>query len=158
MRLHDLKPRPGAKHRRKRLGQGESSGHGKTSGRGGKGQTARSGSSIRIGFEGGQMPLIRRLPKRGFNNARHTTRYVAVNLEALNRFDEGARVGVESLKRAGLANGRWHGIKILGDGELTKKLQVSAHAFSASARAKIEAKGGACEVIGSKPAAAVKPG
>ena len=158
MRLHDLKPRPGAKHRRKRLGQGESSGHGKTSGRGGKGQTARSGSSVRIGFEGGQMPLIRRLPKRGFNNARHTTRYVAVNLETLNRFDEGARVDVESLKRAGLANGRWHGIKILGDGELTKKLQVSAHAFSASARAKIEAKGGACEVIGSKPAAAVKPG
>jgi len=158
MRLHDLKPRPGAKHRRKRLGQGESSGHGKTSGRGGKGQTARSGSSVRIGFEGGQMPLIRRLPKRGFNNARHTTRYVAVNLEALNRFDEGARVDVESLKRAGLANGRWHGIKILGDGELTKKLQVSAHAFSASARAKIEAKGGACEVVGSKPAAAVKPG
>ncbi len=158
MRLHDLKPRPGAKHRRKRLGQGESSGHGKTSGRGGKGQTARSGSSVRIGFEGGQMPLIRRLPKRGFNNARHTTRYAAVNLEALNRFDEGARVDVESLKRAGLANGRWHGIKILGDGELTKKLQVSAHAFSASARAKIEAKGGACEVIGSKPGAAVKPG
>ena len=158
MRLHDLKPRPGAKHRRKRLGQGESSGHGKTSGRGGKGQTARSGSSMRIGFEGGQMPLIRRLPKRGFNNARHTTRYVAVNLETLNRFDEGARVDVESLKRAGLANGRWHGIKILGDGELTKKLRVSAHAFSASARAKIEAKGGACEVIGSTPAAAVKPG
>jgi len=158
MRLHDLRPRPGAKHRRKRLGQGESSGHGKTSGRGGKGQTARSGSSIRIGFEGGQMPLIRRLPKRGFNNARHTTRYVAVNLAALNRFDEGARVDVESLKQAGLANGRWHGIKILGDGELTKKLQVSAHAFSGSARAKIEAKGGACEVIGSKPGAAVKPG
>ena len=157
MRLHDLRPRPGAKHRRKRLGQGESSGHGKTSGRGGKGQTARSGSSIRIGFEGGQMPLIRRLPKRGFNNARHTTRYAAVNLEALNRFDEGARVDVESLKRAGLANGRWEGIKILGDGELTKKLQVRAHAFSASAKAKIEAKGGACEVIGSKPAAAVKP-
>jgi large subunit ribosomal protein L15 len=158
MRLHDLRPRPGAKHRRKRLGQGESSGHGKTSGRGGKGQTARSGSSIRIGFEGGQMPLIRRLPKRGFNNARHTTRYAAVNLEALNRFDEGARVDVESLKRAGLANGRWEGIKILGDGELTKKLHLSAHAFSASARAKIEAKGGTCEVIGSKPAAAVRPG
>ena len=78
MRLHDLKPRPGAKHRRKRLGQGESSGHGKTSGRGGKGQTARSGSSIRIGFEGGQMPLIRRIPKRGFNNARHTIRYLPV--------------------------------------------------------------------------------
>ena len=85
MRLHDLKPRPGAKHRTKRLGQGESSGHGKTSGRGGKGQTARSGSSIRIGFEGGQMPLIRRMPKRGFNNARFATRYLPVNVEALNR-------------------------------------------------------------------------
>src|SRR5437762_14385275 len=95
MRLHDLKPRPGAKHRRKRLGQGESSGHGKTSGRGGKGQTARSGSSIRIGFEGGQMPLIRRIPKRGFNNARHTIRYLPVNLEALNQFEEGARVDAE---------------------------------------------------------------
>jgi large subunit ribosomal protein L15 len=83
MRLHDLKPRPGAKHRRKRLGQGESSGRGKTAGRGGKGQTARSGSSIRIGFEGGQMPLIRRIPKRGFNNVRFGTRYIPVNLEAL---------------------------------------------------------------------------
>src|SRR5438105_13435283 len=88
MRLHDLKPRPGARHRRKRLGQGESSGHGKTSGRGGKGQTARSGSSIRIGFEGGQMPLIRRIPKRGFNNARHTTLYLPVHLDALNSYNE----------------------------------------------------------------------
>jgi large subunit ribosomal protein L15 len=147
MRLHNLKPRPGAKHRRKRLGQGESSGHGKTSGRGGKGQTARSGSSIRIGFEGGQMPLIRRMPKRGFNNARHTVAYVAVNLESLNQFDDGARVDFEILKKAGLANGKTHGVKILGTGELTKKLSVSAHAFSASARAKIEAKGGVCEVI-----------
>jgi large subunit ribosomal protein L15 len=151
MRLHDLKPRPGAKHRRKRLGQGESSGHGKTAGRGGKGQTARSGSSIRIGFEGGQMPLIRRMPKRGFNNARHTTRYVAVNLESLNRFDDGAKIDVEALRQAGLANGPVKLIKILGDGELTRKLTVSAHAFSASARSKIEAKGGACEVV---PAAA----
>jgi large subunit ribosomal protein L15 len=150
MRLHDLKPRPGAKHRRKRLGQGESSGHGKTSGRGGKGQTARSGSSIRIGFEGGQMPLIRRIPKRGFNNARHTTRYLPVNLEALNRFDDGSRVDQATLHSAGLANGRAAGIKILGDGELTKKLTISAHAFSDSARAKIEAKGGSCEVIGAK--------
>ncbi|HKX62580.1 MAG TPA: 50S ribosomal protein L15 [Verrucomicrobiae bacterium] len=147
MRLHDLKPRPGAKHRRKRLGQGESSGHGKTSGRGGKGQTARSGSSIRIGFEGGQMPLIRRIPKRGFNNARHTVRYVAVNLESLNRFDDGASVDVEKLRKAGLANGPVKRIKILGDGELSKKLVVRAHAFSASAKAKIEAKGGTCEVV-----------
>src|SRR3954453_13085840 len=120
MRLHDLKPRPGAKHRRKRLGQGESSGHGKTSGRGGKGQTARSGSSIRIGFEGGQMPLIRRMPKRGFNNARHTVRYNAVNLDSLNQFDEGSSVTVALLKKAGLANGPISRIKILGDGELTK--------------------------------------
>lgn len=147
MRLHDLKPRPGAKHRRKRLGQGESSGHGKTSGRGGKGQTARSGSSIRIGFEGGQMPLIRRIPKRGFNNARHAVRYIPVNLEALNQFADGARVNADVLRKAGLANGRGGRIKILGDGELSKKLSVSAHAFSASAKSKIEGKGGSCEVI-----------
>lgn len=154
MRLHDLKPRPGAKHRRKRLGQGESSGHGKTSGRGGKGQTARSGSSIRIGFEGGQMPLIRRIPKRGFNNARHTTRYLPVNLDDLNRFDDGARVDASVLRDAGLANGRHDGIKILGNGELTRKLTVTAHAFSASAKAKIEAKGGTCEIIAAKVAPA----
>ena len=156
MRLHNLRPRPGAKHRRKRLGQGESSGHGKTSGRGGKGQTARSGSSIRIGFEGGQMPLIRRIPKRGFNNARFATRYIPVNLDALNQFDNGARVDAETLRKAGLANGRGIGIKVLGDGELTKKLIVSAHAFSASAKAKIEGKGGVCELIGPKKAEAPK--
>jgi large subunit ribosomal protein L15 len=155
MRLHDLKPRPGAKHRRKRLGQGESSGHGKTSGRGGKGQTARSGSSIRIGFEGGQMPLIRRIPKRGFNNRRHGTRYVPVNLESLNQFEDGARIDAAAIEKAGLANGRNDGIKILGTGELTRKLTVSAHAFSASARSKIEAKGGTCElVVAKKPEAA----
>jgi large subunit ribosomal protein L15 len=153
MRLHDLKPRPGARHRRKRLGQGESSGHGKTSGRGGKGQTARSGSSIRIGFEGGQMPLIRRIPKRGFNNVRHGTFYLPVNLDSLNRFPDGTRVDEAALRKVGLANGRANGIKILGEGELTRKLTVSAHAFSASARAKIEAKGGTCEVL-TKPAAA----
>src|SRR3989442_4232864 len=124
MRLHDLNPRPGAKHRRKRLGQGESSGHGKTAGRGGKGQTARSGSSIRIGFEGGQMPLIRRIPKRGFNNARFTTNYIAVNLSDLNEFDDGAQINETVLREAGLANGTHHGVKILGSGELTKKLKV----------------------------------
>ena len=147
MRLHNLKPRPGAKHPRKRLGQGESSGHGKTSGRGGKGQTARSGSSIRIGFEGGQMPLIRRIPKRGFNNTRHGTRYLPVNLESLNRFDDGAKVDEAVLHAAGLANGRADGVKILGGGELSRKLTVRAHAFSASAKSKIEAKGGSCELI-----------
>jgi large subunit ribosomal protein L15 len=157
MRLHNLKPRPGAKHRTKRLGQGESSGHGKTSGRGGKGQTARSGSSIRIGFEGGQMPLIRRIPKRGFNNKRFGTRYIGVNLDDLNQFENGARVDESALRAVRLANGPGDGIKILGGGELTKKLTVSAHAFSASARTKIEAKGGACEVVGSKPVASAKP-
>lgn len=147
MRLHDLKPRPGAKHRRKRLGQGESSGHGKTSGRGGKGQTARSGSSIRIGFEGGQMPLIRRIPKRGFNNARHAVRYVPVNMESLNRFAAGTVVDAAALRAAGLASGPVKLIKILGDGELKQKLTVKAHAFSAAARTKIEGLGGTCEVI-----------
>jgi len=147
MRLHDLKPRPGAKHRTKRLGQGESSGRGKTSGRGGKGQSARSGSSIRIGFEGGQMPLIRRMPKRGFNNARHAVRYLPVNLEALNRFEDGTRVDEQALRAVGLANGRAAGIKILGTGKLTRKLTVVAHAFSASARTQIEGAGGTCEVV-----------
>src|SRR5580692_7318793 len=122
MRLHNLKPRPGSKHRRKRLGQGESSGRGKTAGRGGKGQTARSGSSIRIGFEGGQMPLIRRIPKRGFNNARFTVRYNAVNVGDLEKFDNGARVDEAALRAIGLANGRSAGVKILGNGELSKKL------------------------------------
>ena len=153
MRLHNLKPRPGSKHRRKRLGQGESSGRGKTAGRGGKGQTARSGSSIRIGFEGGQMPLIRRIPKRGFNNTRFATKYVAVNLSDLNQFDDGANVDEAALRAIGLANGTSDGVKILGTGELTKKLKVSASAFSASAKAKIEAKGGTVEVVSRKAAA-----
>ena len=156
MRLHNLKPRPGAKHRIKRLGQGESSGHGKTSGRGGKGQTARSGSSIRIGFEGGQMPLIRRIPKRGFNNARFATQYIAVNVGDLNKFDDGARVDEAALRAIGLANGRASGVKILGDGDLTKKLAVSVSAFSVSARTKIEAKGGTCEIVGRKTIAPAK--
>ena len=158
MRLHDLKPRPGATHRRKRLGQGESSGHGKTSGRGGKGQTARSGSSIRIGFEGGQMPLIRRMPKRGFNNARFATRYVPVNLEALNNFEDGTTVDAAKLRELGLANGPVKRIKILGDGELTRKLSVQAHAFSASARAKIEKLGGGCQLIETAKPAEKVPG
>ena len=153
MRLHDLKPRPGAKHRKKRLGQGESSGHGKTSGRGGKGQSARSGSSIRPTFEGGQMPLFRRLPKRGFNNARFATTYIPVNVESLNDFDDGARVDEAVLRASGLANGKSSGgIKILGDGKLTKKLTVVASAFSAAARQQIEALGGVCEAPAPKAA------
>lgn len=153
MRLHNLKPVPGAKRRPKRLGHGRASGHGKTSGRGGKGQTARSGSSIRPGFEGGQMPLIRRIPKRGFNNARFATRYLPVNLRDLNRFEDGTRVDEALLRKVGLANGRADGIKILGTGELTRRLTVCAHAFSASARAKIEQAGGTVEVVGKAPAA-----
>ena len=146
MRLHDLKPRPGAKHRKKRLGQGESSGHGKTSGRGGKGQSARSGSSMRHGFEGGQMPLIRRIPKRGFSNARFRTTYAPVNVESLNSFPDGTRVDEEMLRSAGLANGKANGgIKVLGNGLLTKKLIVVASAFTASARSKIESLDGKCE-------------
>ncbi|HOX01724.1 MAG TPA: 50S ribosomal protein L15 [Candidatus Paceibacterota bacterium] len=157
MRLHDLKPRPGAKHPTKRLGQGESSGHGKTSGRGGKGQTARSGSSIRIGFEGGQMPLIRRIPKRGFNHARFKTVYVPVNVEALNGFEDGSVVDEALLRERGLANGRADGIKILGGGELSKRLTVKAQAFSASARAAIEKAGGTCELAGKAASAGGSP-
>ncbi len=157
MRLHNLQPRPGAKHRTKRLGQGESSGHGKTAGRGGKGQTARSGSSIRIGFEGGQMPLIRRIPKRGFNNARFTVRYSPVNVGGLEVFDNGARVDEAAVRAIGLANGKSAGLKILGTGTLTKKLTVVANSFSASAKTKIEALGGTCELMVAKPAVAAKP-
>ena len=156
MRLHNLKPRPGAKHRTKRLGQGESSGRGKTAGRGGKGQTARSGSSIRIGFEGGQMPLIRRIPKRGFNNARFTTAYSPVNVGDLNQFENGARVDETALRSVGLANGPKLGIKILGTGDLTKKLVVIVSAISASAKTKIEAKGGSVEIIAKKSSASAK--
>ena len=147
MRLHNLKPRPGSKHRTKRLGQGESSGRGKTAGRGGKGQTARSGSSIRPGFEGGQMPLFRRIPKRGFNNAEFTTAYSPVNVGELNQFEDGARVDETALRSVGLANGPKLGIKILGTGDLTKKLTVVVSAISASAKTKIEAKGGSVELI-----------
>jgi large subunit ribosomal protein L15 len=157
MRLHSLTNRPGARHRRKRLGQGESSGHGKTSGRGGKGQTARSGSSIRPGFEGGQMPLIRRIPKRGFNNIRFGVKYLPVNLESLNQFEDGARVDEVALRQAGLANGLPKRIKILGDGELKKKLTVVAHAFSGSAKEKIQKAGGVCEVVATAKAPAEAP-
>ena len=143
MRLHDLKPNPGAKHRRKRLGIGESSGKGKTSGKGHKGQKARSGGSIRPGFEGGQMPLYRRLPKRGFNNNAFKTFYGVVNLDSLEKiFSAGDTVSEESLRKAGLVKGRFDGVKILGRGELTKALKVHADEVSATAREKIEKAGG----------------
>ncbi|MSR66362.1 MAG: 50S ribosomal protein L15 [Pedosphaera sp.] len=147
MRLHNLSPRPGAKTRRKRLGQGESSGHGKTSTRGSKGAGSRTGSAFRPGFEGGQMPLYRRLPKRGFNNVAFGTYHLPVNVQDLNCFEDGQLVNVETLRKAGLANGTSDGVKILGAGKLSKKLNVSAHAFSAKAKSIIEAAGGSCEVI-----------
>ena len=147
MRLHNLKPRPGAKHRSKRKGLGESSGHGKTSGRGGKGQTARAGSGIRLGFEGGQMPLLRRIPKRGFNNKSFGTHLAVINIEALNAFANGATVTPEALVEQGILKKLLQGVKVLGDGELTKKLTVKAQQFSASAREKITKAGGACEAL-----------
>ena len=146
MRLNNLKPRPGAKHRVKRLGCGESSGHGKTSGKGHKGQKARSGGSIRLGFEGGQMPLIRRLPKRGFNNSAFKTQYAVVNLDELEVFAAGSQINEQSLREKGLVSGKFDGLKILGRGEITKKLTVEADKFSESARQKIEQAGGSVVV------------
>jgi large subunit ribosomal protein L15 len=142
MRLHNLKPRPGAKHRVKRLGIGESSGHGKTSGKGNKGQKARSGGSIRLGFEGGQMPLIRRLPKRGFNNAAFHKTYAVINLDALNAFEQGTTVNEQVLRERKLVRGNVAGLKILGDGELKHALTIEADKVSAAARQKIEGAGG----------------
>lgn len=142
MDLSTLKPNPGAKHRKKRLGCGESSGHGKTSGRGHKGQKARSGGSIRLGFEGGQMPLLRKTPKRGFNNARFKKVWGIVNVCDLEKFDAGTEINEAMLREARLIRGKLFGIKILGDGELTKSLSVTATAASPSAKEKIEKAGG----------------
>lgn len=142
MNLHTLKPRPGSKHRVKRLGCGESSGHGKTSGKGHKGQKARSGGSIRLGFEGGQMPLIRRIPKRGFNNANFKVNYAVVNLDALNAFDDGTTVDEQLLLATGLIRRPYDAVKILGSGELTKKLTINVDKASETAKAAIEKAGG----------------
>ena len=150
MRLHNLKPRPGAKHRVKRLGIGESSGHGKTSGKGHKGQKARSGGSIRLGFEGGQMPLIRRLPKRGFNNAAFHKNYAIVNLDDLNAYDAGTVINEELLRTSKLIRGNVVGLKVLGGGDLKHALSIEAHKVSASARAKIEEAGGTVTLCESK--------
>src|SRR5438045_7633460 len=138
MRLHNVRSRPGSRHRVKRLGCGESSGHGKTSGKGHKGQKARSGGSIRLGFEGGQMPLIRRLPKRGFNNAAFHKRYAIVNLADLNEFEAGSVVNEQLLRKSNLVRGHFVGIKILGDGELKHGLKVEADKVSEPARGQIE--------------------
>ena len=142
IRLHSMRTRPGSKHRVKRLGCGESSGHGKTSGKGHKGQKARSGGSIRLGFEGGQMPLIRRLPKRGFNNAAFHKTYAIVNLTDLSSFKEGSVVNEQMLRDAKMLRGNGAGLKILGDGELKHALTIEADKISASAREKIEKAGG----------------
>lgn len=143
MRLHELSPRPGAKHRRKRLGCGESSGHGKTSGRGHKGQKARSGGSVRLGFEGGQMPLIRRLPKRGFNNTNFKPIFAVINLDTLEaRCEEGSIIDEKRLRAMGLINGRNDGIKLLARGEIKKSLTLEVDKVSAAAREKFEKAGG----------------
>ena len=142
MRLHNLRPRPGSRHRVKRLGCGESSGHGKTSGKGNKGQKARSGGSIRLGFEGGQMPLIRRLPKRGFNNAAFHKHYAVLNVRDLNAFEAGTVVDEKLLRESNLVRGHFVGIKVLGEGELKHDLKVQVDKISTAAREKIEKAGG----------------
>ena len=141
--MHNLKPRPGAKHRVKRLGCGESSGLGKTSGRGHKGQKSRSGGGVRPGFEGGQMPLHRRLPKRGFNNTRFQDKIAVVNVSSLSeRFEDGDTVNMDTLKAARLVKGTYDGVKVLGNGDLAKKLTVEGCKVSATAKEKIEKAGG----------------
>ncbi len=143
MKLHQLKTNEGSKHRVKRLGKGESSGLGKTSGKGHKGQKARSGGGVRIGFEGGQMPLHRRLPKRGFNNTAFAKVYAVLNVSDLEaRFEAGDTVDEATLADRKLVQGRYYGVKILGNGEITKALNVKVSKLSASAIAKIEAAGG----------------
>lgn len=146
MKLHELKPAEGSNKKRKRVGRGIASGHGKTSGRGHKGQNARSGGGVRPGFEGGQNPIYRRLPKRGFHNP-NRKEYAIVNVSTLSRFDEGTEVTPELLKQLGIIKNLKDGLKILGDGELTTKLHVKAHKFSKSAQEKITAVGGTAEVI-----------
>lgn len=144
--LHHLQPAAGAKRSRKRVGRGPGSGNGKTAGRGHKGQKSRSGYSRRYGFEGGQMPLVRRIPKRGFTNI-HRVEYQLVNVADLERiFDAGEEISCEMLAEKGLVRAK-RLVKILGSGDLSKKLVVHAHKFSGSARAKIEAVGGSCEVV-----------
>jgi large subunit ribosomal protein L15 len=147
MELHDLHPAPGAKKSRKRIGRGPGSGTGKTAGRGHKGQKSRSGYSRRYGFEGGQMPLVRRIPKRGFFNV-FRVEFQVVNLRDLERvFADGDTVSVDALVAKGLVRGGKRPVKVLGDGELKKKLTVQVHKFSASARDGIEKAGGSCEVV-----------
>ena len=146
MKLHELKPAEGSRKERKRLGRGIGSGQGKTAGKGHKGQNARSGGGVRLGFEGGQTPLFRRLPKRGFTNI-HRKEYAIVNLDALNRFEDGTEVTPVLLLETGVVSSEKAGIKILGNGSVEKKLTVKAHKFSSAAKEAIEAAGGTTEVI-----------
>ena len=146
MKLHDLKPAEGARKDKTRLGRGTGSGCGKTSGRGHKGQKSRSGGGVRPGFEGGQMPIYRRLPKRGFKNIWRKN-YAEVNVSSLNIFEDGSVVDAVALVETGILKNVLDGVRILGDGELTKKLTVKAQGFTKSAIAKIEAAGGSHEVI-----------
>lgn len=146
MKLNELSATPGATKEARRVGRGHGSGQGKTAGKGHKGQKARSGGGVRAGFEGGQMPLQRRIPKRGFNNI-FRKEYISVNVSSLNRFENGAEVDAAALVEAGVINKSCNGVKILANGELTKKLTVKAAAFSEAAKAKIEAAGGKAEVV-----------
>jgi large subunit ribosomal protein L15 len=147
MRLHELEKNLGATSARKRVGRGAGSGLGKTSGKGQKGQNSRSGGGVKATFEGGQLPLYRRLPKRGFSNFEYKTTYAVVNVSDLNRFEDGTLVTPALLKEVGLANKELDGIKVLGNGSLEKKLTIQAHKFSKSAVEKIEASGSKIEVI-----------
>jgi len=147
MNLHELKPTPGSRPKPTRKGQGIGSGLGKTAGRGHKGQNARSGGGVRPGFEGGQMPLQRRMPKRGFTNAPFKKEIISVNLDKLNRFENGTEVTPEILLETRVIRKICDGVKILGEGNLEKQLTIKAHAFSKSALEKIEAAGGKAEVI-----------
>ena len=147
MKLNELKPAEGSVKAAWRKGRGPGSGNGKTGGRGHKGQNARSGGGVRPGFEGGQIPMYRRLPKRGFTNDMFKKVYAIINVDALDRFEDGAEVTVETLVQEGIIKDTLSGVKILGNGEITKKLTVKANVFSASAKEKIEAAGGKAEVI-----------
>jgi large subunit ribosomal protein L15 len=147
MRLHDLKPAPGSTKKRKRVGRGSGSGSGTTAGRGMNGQNSRSGGGTRLGFEGGQLPLFRRLPKRGFSNYDFKKNWTIVNVETLNRFEDGTEVTPELLVETGIVKKFEYGLKILGNGELERKLTIKANKFTQSAIKKIEAAGGKAEVI-----------
>jgi len=147
MRLHELEKNPGAKQEKRRVGRGPGSGLGKTCGKGHKGQNARSGGGVKATFEGGQLPLYRRLPKRGFTNAKFKVEYAVINISDLNRFEDGTTVTPALLKETGLVKKQLAGIKILGNGELEKKLTIQANKFTASAIEKIEKSGSKAEVI-----------